>query len=102
MNGKKIVGWLSCDGIAAVGCSSMGAGSIGGKNYCGNLLWQSSLTLLPQKWYNMQYINMSGKLPMGIAAKVPQVKYSAAHSKGRERIESTTVSLLPCHRGLSF
>ena len=22
--------------IAAVGCSSMGAGSIGGKNYCGN------------------------------------------------------------------
>ena len=34
-------------GIAAVGCSSMGAGSIGGKNYCGNLLWQSSLTLLP-------------------------------------------------------
>ena len=48
MNGKKIVGWLSRDGIAAVGCSSMGAGSIGGKNYCGNLLWQSSLTLLPR------------------------------------------------------
>ena len=36
------------DGIAAVGCSSMGAGSIGGKNYCGNLLWQSSVTLLPR------------------------------------------------------
>ena len=35
--------------IAAVGCSSMGAGSIGEKNYCGNLLWQSSLTLLPPK-----------------------------------------------------
>jgi len=35
--------------IAAGGCSSMGAGSIGGKNYCGNLLWQSSLTLLPRK-----------------------------------------------------
>ena len=33
--------------IAAVGCSSMGAGSIGRKKYCGNLLWQSSLTLLP-------------------------------------------------------
>ena len=47
MRGKKIVGWLSRDGIAAGGCSSMGAGSIGGKNYCGNLLWQSSLTLLP-------------------------------------------------------
>ena len=26
------------DGIAAKGCSSMGAGSIGGKNHCGNLL----------------------------------------------------------------
>ncbi len=46
MNGKKIVGWLVRDGIAAVGCSFMEAGSIGGKNYCGNLLWQSSLTLL--------------------------------------------------------
>lgn len=30
---------LDRGGIAAVGCSSMGAGSIGGKNYCGNLLW---------------------------------------------------------------
>lgn len=38
---------LERGGIAAVGCSSMGAGSIGGKNYCGNLLWQSSVTLLP-------------------------------------------------------
>ena len=40
MNGKKIGCWLVRDGIAAVGCSSMGAGSIGGKNtvaiYCGN------------------------------------------------------------------
>ena len=36
-------------GIAAVGCSSMGAGSMGEENYCGNLLWQSSLTLLPRK-----------------------------------------------------
>ena len=30
---------LERDGIAAVGCSSMGAGSMGGENYCGNLLW---------------------------------------------------------------
>ena len=30
-------------GIAAVGCSSMGAGSMGGENYSGKLLWQSSL-----------------------------------------------------------
>ena len=46
MNGKKIGSWIVRDGIAAEGCSSMGAGSIGGKNYCGNLLWQSSLTQL--------------------------------------------------------
>lgn len=48
MNGKKIGGWIVRDGIAAEGCSPMGggAGSIGGKNYCGNLLWQSCLTLL--------------------------------------------------------
>ncbi len=44
---RKACDWLVRGGIAAVGCSSMGAGSIGGKNYCGNLLWQSSLTLLP-------------------------------------------------------
>ena len=46
MNGKKIGGWMLRDGIAAEGCSSMGADSMGGENYCGNLLWQSSLTLL--------------------------------------------------------
>ena len=40
-----------------------------------------------QKWYNMQYINMSGKLPMGIAADAPQVRYSAAYPTGRERCE---------------
>ena len=38
----------------------------------------------PQKWYNMQYINMSGKLPMGIAGNVPRVRYSAAYPTGRE------------------
>ena len=32
-------------GIAAVGCSSTGAGSIGGKNYCGNLLWQFTVAI---------------------------------------------------------
>ena len=47
---KLLAGTMRLDrgGIAAVGCSSMGAGSIGGENYCGNLLWQSRLTLLPQ------------------------------------------------------
>ena len=38
-----------------------------------------------QKWYNMQYINMSGKLPMGIAGNAPQVRYSAAYPMGAER-----------------
>ena len=32
-----------------------------------------------QKWYNMQYINMSGNLPMGIAENLPRVRYSAAY-----------------------
>ena len=32
--------------IAAASFSSMGSGSIGEENYCGNLLWQSSVTLL--------------------------------------------------------
>ena len=46
MSGKKIGGWIVRDGIAAAGCSSMVAGSMGGGNDCGNLLWQSSLLFL--------------------------------------------------------
>ena len=38
-----------------------------------------------QTWYNMR-INMSKEKPMGIAAKGPQVRYSAAYPTGRERI----------------
>ena len=51
----------------------------------------------PQKWYNMQHINMSGNLPMGIAENLPRVKYSAAYSTGRERIAKVT----PLPYGLS-
>ena len=36
------------------------------------------------KWYNMQQIDMSNEKPMGIAAKVPRVRYSAAYPTGRE------------------
>ena len=43
---RKVYGWLVRDRNAAVGCSSMWADTRGGENYCGNLLWQSSLTLL--------------------------------------------------------
>jgi len=39
-----------------------------------------------QKWYNIQHIDMSEKMPMVGAANVPPVKYSAAYSTGRERI----------------
>ena len=46
---------------------------------CAAMRWTS------QKWYNMQYINMSGKLPMGIAGNSPRVRYSAAYPTGRER-----------------
>ena len=45
----------------------------------------------------MQYIDMSGKLPMGIAANPPRVRYSAAYPTGAERIVKVTP--LPC--GLS-
>ena len=48
----------------------------------------------PHKWNNMQHIDMSGNLPMGIAAKEPQVRYSAAYPTGRERIAKGTP--LPC------
>jgi len=34
----------------------------------------------------MQYIDMSGKLPMGIAENLPQVRYSAAYPTGAERM----------------
>ena len=38
-----------------------------------------------QKWYNMHQIGMNTVAPMNGAAKVPQVKYSAAYSTGTER-----------------
>ena len=47
-------------------------------------------------WYNMR-INMSKEKPVGLVAKVPQVRYSAAYPTGAERIVKVTP--LPC--GLS-
>ena len=43
---RKVYGWLVRDGNAAVGCSYMWTDILRGEYYCGNLLWQSSLTLL--------------------------------------------------------
>ena len=40
----------------------------------------------PEMWYNMQQIDMSGKLPMCRRAGNAKVRYSAAYSTGRERM----------------
>ena len=51
------------------------------------------------KWYNMR-INMSNVRPMGIAAKVPQVRYSAAYPTGAERMlrrETKTTVAIKCN-----
>ena len=46
-----------------------------------------------QIWYNMR-INMSKGKPMEIAAKVPQVRYSAAYPMGAELIVKVTPFVL--------
>ena len=43
---RKVYCWLVRDRNTAVGCSSMWTDTLEGENYCGNLLWQSSLTPL--------------------------------------------------------
>ena len=48
------------------------------------------------KWYNMQKIDMSEKMPMVDAANVPPVKYSAAYSTGRERITNSFFAAMAC------
>ena len=40
----------------------------------------------PQKWYNMQYIDMSGKLFLCRRTENAKVRCSAAYPTGRERI----------------
>ena len=41
-------------------------------------------------FYMIDYIDMSGKLPMGVAGNLPHVRYSAAYPTGRERIAKGT------------
>jgi hypothetical protein len=43
---RKVYDWLVRNGNAAVGSLLMLADTMGGEYYCGNLPWQSSLTLL--------------------------------------------------------
>ena len=51
------------------------------------------MSRMPQKWYNMQQIDMSNEKPMVSAAKAPRVRYSAAYPTGRERaIVSDTIA----------
>ena len=40
----------------------------------------------PQKWYNMQHIDMSGRPPMRRRDGNAKVRYSAAYPTGAERI----------------
>ena len=63
---QKIYAWLVCGGIAAV------------------------MPRMPQKWYNMQQIDMSGNLPMRRRAGNAKVRYSAAYPTGAERIAKGT------------
>jgi len=58
---RKVYGWLVRDRNAAVRCSSIWTGTRGGENYCGNLLWQSSLTLLSRRVFKVG--DMSFKSP---------------------------------------
>ena len=43
---RNVCGWLAREGNVAAECSSLWAGTMEGEYYCGNILWQSSLTLL--------------------------------------------------------
>ena len=43
------------------------------------------MSRVPQKWYNIRYIDMSGNLPMRRRAGNAKVRYSAAYPTGRER-----------------
>ena len=47
--------------------------------------WWEENAVDTQKWYNMQYIDMSGNLPMGIATNASWVRYSAAYPTRAER-----------------
>ena len=42
------------------------------------------MSRVPQKWYNIRYIDMSGKLPMCRLTDA-KVRYSVAYPTGRER-----------------
>ena len=47
---REVYGWLVRGEDAAVGYTSIWADTIGGENYCGNLLWKSCWTFYPSRW----------------------------------------------------
>ncbi len=51
---RKLYGWLVREGNAAEGCSSIGADTMEGEYYRGNLLWQSCRTLAVSKLRNTE------------------------------------------------
>ena len=55
----------------------------------------------PQKWYNMQTIDMSGNLPMRRRAKNAKVRYSAAYPTGRELLVFGCVKLICWRLGMN-
>ena len=59
---RKVYGWLARDRNAAVECSSVSAGGMGGENHCCNLLWQSSLPLLfSPRFFCLSKASFSGR-----------------------------------------
>ena len=48
------------------------------------------MSRVPQKWYNIRHIDMSGNLPMRRRAGNAKVRYSAAYPTGAERIAKGT------------
>ena len=77
-------------GVRAVGtneCVSTNGTGKRGFSECESILTTTTDNpKTPHKWYNMQYINMSGNLPMRRRAGNAKVRYSAAYPTGRERI----------------
>ena len=56
------------------------------------------LTVQKGKWYNMELIGMSGKMPMASAANLLRVRYSAAYPTMRRRSYASEGSRTKCAR----
>ena len=68
---RKVYGWLVRDRNAAVGCSSMWTGTRGGENYCGNLLWQSTLLVRGEPYAGKLHVRFDEGAGVPITRGVP-------------------------------